>query len=96
VGCRAGDGVGALGGGFHGDLIAEGLELADVDALFAVGADAGVVELGAEVVEPCLRVGQQVPNDDQDRAADRDDGLFLAPAPSDAPVALAEEAPCSV
>ena len=39
------------GGGFEGDLVAQGLELADVVALGAVGVDAGVVEAGAQVVE---------------------------------------------
>ena len=79
------------GRGFEGDLVAEGLELPDVVALLAVGADAGVVELGAEVVEAGVGVGQQVPDDDQDRAADRDDGLLLSPAAGDAPVAFAEK-----
>ena len=65
--------------------------MADVVAFLALRADAGVVELGAEVVEAGLGVGEQVPDDDQDRAADRDDGLLLAPPPGDPPVALAEE-----
>ena len=43
---------GRSGGGFQGDLVAEGLQLADVVALGAFGTDAGVVEAGAEVVEP--------------------------------------------
>src|SRR5918994_4668208 len=79
------------GGGFEGDLVAQGLELADVVALGAVGVDAGVVEAGAEVTEAGVRVGQQVPDDDQDGPADRDDGLVGAASASDAPVALAKE-----
>jgi hypothetical protein len=48
----------------EGDLVAERLELADVVALGAFGVDAGVVEAGAQVLEPCGRVGQQMPDDD--------------------------------
>ena len=65
--------------------------MADVVALLAVGVDAGVVEVGAEVVEAGVGVGEQVPDDDQDGAADRDDGLLLAAAAGDASVAFAEE-----
>src|SRR5215218_5755027 len=46
------------GGGFEGDLVAEGFELADVVALGALSVEAGVVEAGAQVLEPCGRVGQ--------------------------------------
>src|SRR6266516_3253135 len=53
------------GGGFEGDFVAEGFELADVVALAVVGVDAPVVEVGAQVVEAGLGVGQQVPDDDQ-------------------------------
>lgn len=35
--------------------------------------------------------GSQVPDDDQDGAADRDDGLLLAASPRDASVAFSEE-----
>ena len=56
-----------------------------------VGLRAVVVEVRAEVVEARVGVGQQVPDDDQDRAADRDDGLLLPAPAGDAPVALAEE-----
>jgi hypothetical protein len=35
----------------EGDLVAEGLQLAEVVALGALGVDAGVVEAGAEVAE---------------------------------------------
>ena len=52
---------------------------------------AGVVEVGAEVDGSGLGVGQQVPDDDQDGAADRDDGFLLAAAAGDASVAFAEE-----
>ena len=60
------------GGGLEGDLVAEGLELADVVALGAFGTDPGVVEANAEVVDVGLWVGQQVPGDDQDGPANRD------------------------
>jgi hypothetical protein len=49
-------------------------------AFLAVWADAGVVVVGAEVVEVGVGVGEQVPDDDQDGAADRDDRSFLAAA----------------
>jgi hypothetical protein len=75
----------------QGDLVAERLQLADVVALAAVGVGAGVVEAGAQVVEAGIRVRQQVPDDDQDGAADRDDGPLGAAPPRDAPVALARK-----
>jgi hypothetical protein len=46
------------GCGFQGDFVAEGFELADVVAFLALWADAGVVELRAEVVEAGLGVGE--------------------------------------
>lgn len=45
------------GGGFEGDFVAEGFELADVVASFVFGAGAVVVEVGAEVVEAGFGVG---------------------------------------
>ncbi len=42
------------GGGFEGDSVAEGFELADVVAPLAFRADAVIVEPGAEVVEAGL------------------------------------------
>jgi hypothetical protein len=75
---QPGTGEAQSGCGLQGDLEAEGFELADVVACLAVRADAVVVEVGAQVVVAGLRIRQQVPDDDQDRAADRDDGLFLA------------------
>ncbi|MER7127312.1 hypothetical protein, partial [Micrococcus luteus] len=62
--------------GFEGDAVAEGFELADVVAFLAVGVGAPGVEVGAQVNEVRLGVGQQVPDDDQDGAADRDQGAF--------------------
>lgn len=70
---------------------AEGFEFADVGVLLAVGVGAGGIEVGAEIDEVHVGVGQQVPDDDQAGAADRDDGAFLALARGDAAVALAEE-----
>ena len=75
----------------EGDGVAEGFELADVVAGGAVFADALVVVAGAEVVVAGGGVGEQVPDDDQDGAGDRDEGLELAAAPGQAPVAFAEE-----
>jgi len=42
-------------------------------------------------VEAGFVVGQDVPDDDQDGSADRDDALLLAAAPGDPAVALTEE-----
>jgi hypothetical protein len=47
-----------LGGGLQGDGVAERFELADVVALGALGVDAGVVEAGAQVLEPGVGVGE--------------------------------------
>src|SRR5829696_5842163 len=80
-----------LGGGLEGDLVAECLELADVVALGALCVDAGVGEAGAQVMEAGGGVSEQVPDDDQDGAADRDDGLVGAAAFGQAPVAFSQE-----
>jgi hypothetical protein len=49
-----------------------------VVAFLAFGADAGVIEVGAQVDEVGVGVGQQVPDDGEDGSADGDDGLLLA------------------
>jgi hypothetical protein len=59
------------------------------DLAFGVGA--GRVVVRAEVDELRLLVGEQCPDDDQDRSADRDDRSLLATATGNASVALAEE-----
>ena len=79
------------GGGFEGDGVAEGFELADVVAGLAAVADAGVVEAGSKVGVARLGIGEQVPGDDEDGSADGDDGFLLAAAAGDPLVALAEE-----
>jgi len=52
-----------LRGGFEGDFEAEGFKLADVVASLTRRVGAGVVEVGPEVVEADLGVGQQVPDE---------------------------------
>ena len=52
-----------------GDSQAEGLELVDVAGDLAVPADAVVVEVRSEVVEPGFGVDEQVEDDHQDGAA---------------------------
>ena len=79
------------GGGFEGDPVAHGGELGDVVTQPAFGGDAVGVVVGAEVAEAGGGVGQQVPDDDQDGARDRDQGFELAAAFDDAAVAFAEE-----
>src|SRR5215216_7013345 len=76
------------GSRYEGDPVAQGLQLADVVAFGALGVDVGVVKAGAQVVVAQVGVGQQVPDDDQDRAAHRHDRLLGATAAGDAPVAL--------
>ena len=79
------------GGGFDGDPVAEGGELGDVVTHAAFDVDAAGVVVGSEVMEAGEGVGEQVPDDDQDGAGDRNQGLELAAAFDDAAVALAEE-----
>jgi hypothetical protein len=62
-----------LGGGFECDLVAEGLELADVMTPLVVGVDPGVVEVRAKVMEGDVWIAEQMPDDDEHRAANRDD-----------------------
>src|SRR6202171_4002512 len=83
--------VGGSGGGFEGDSEAQRGELGDVVAHPAFDVDPGDVVVGSEVVEAGEGVGEQVPDDDQDGAGDRDQGLELAATFDDAAVALAEE-----
>ena len=57
--CRgAGTGKPPSGGGFEGDLVAQCFELADVVTFFAFRADVIVVEIGAQVMETGLGIGQ--------------------------------------
>jgi hypothetical protein len=60
-------------------------------ALAALGIDAGGVVAGPEVVEAGVGVGEQVPGDDREGAAEGDDGALGAAAAGDAPVPLAGE-----
>jgi hypothetical protein len=74
------------------DLVAgEALELVDEVALVALLVDARFVEVWTEVVVAGLRVGEQVPDDGQDRVADGDDGAALAAMFDQAPIAFGEE-----
>src|SRR3954454_2333391 len=79
------------GGGLQVDLVAEGVQGADVVADGALGAAAGVVVVGSEFGEGGLLVAEQVPDDGEDGAADGDDGFLLPAASGDASVAFAEE-----
>ena len=66
--------------GFEGDAVAQGGELRDVVTGSAFNVDAGRVVVGTEVVETGRGVVQQVPDDDQDRPGNSDEGLELAAA----------------
>jgi hypothetical protein len=80
-----------LCGGLEGDFVAEGLELADVVTHLAVEVDSGVVVVGAQVVELGVVVAEQVPSNDQDGSADRDDGSLIAGPAGDLAVPLTEK-----
>jgi hypothetical protein len=85
-------GGGVLGWGLEDDLLAgEVLELADQVTFAASLIDPGPVEVGSEVVVVGLRVGEQVPDDGEDRVAHGDDRAMLAAASDQAPVTLAQE-----
>ena len=71
--------------------MAERLELVEEVAGLAVAVDSAGVVVGAQVMEAGGGIGEQVPDDHQDRAGDGDQGLALADAPDQAAVALAEE-----
>ena len=75
--CRCGVG---LGGGFEGDPVAHRGELGDVVAHPAFDVDAAGVVVGSEVVEAGGGVVEQVPDDDEDGARDRHEGLEFAAA----------------
>jgi hypothetical protein len=78
--------------GGEGDRLArELLELADQVAFLAVPVAVGLVEVGTQVAVAGPGVGQQVPDDGQDRVADRTQGALLATTSGDAAVALAAE-----
>ncbi len=62
------------GGGFEGDVVAEGFEASDVAAFLRGGRDAAVVVISAEVLKPGVRVGQQMPDDHEDGPSDGDGG----------------------
>ena len=65
--------------------------MCDVVADLSTGADSCVVEVWAEFAESGVGIGQQVPDDDEDGAADGDDGFLFASAAGQASVALTEE-----
>src|ERR1700722_31178 len=64
------------GSWLEGDLVSEGFELGDQAAGFASGVQAAGEVAGAEFVVG-LSGGQDVPDDDDHRVGDHDDGLLL-------------------
>jgi hypothetical protein len=88
----AGVWVWVLGGGRgEGDVEAEGLEAAEAVAGLAVAVGFSFVPVGAEVGEPGFGAGGQVPDDDEDGAADGALGPVAAEAPGQAAEPLAGE-----
>lgn len=72
------------GRGREGDLVAEGLELADQVAGLAGGVDVALVPVGAEFVIAGVGIVDQMPGDDQDGAGDSNDGFGVTSAFDDA------------
>jgi hypothetical protein len=70
--------------------VAERLQLVHEVAGLAALVDAAGVVVGAQVMEAGGGVGEQVPDDHQDGAGDRDQGFELADALDQAAVALAQ------
>src|SRR3954467_13450737 len=75
----------------EGDAEAECLELSNVLALLGLGVNVPREVVRAEVVEARVRLGEQVPDDDQHGAAARDDGLLLPATSRDPAEALTQE-----
>jgi hypothetical protein len=73
------------------DFEAEGFKLADVVMPPAVGADALGVVISSQIVVAHDGIGQQAPDDDQDRPGKRDENFTLAAAFDQAPVALTQK-----
>jgi paraquat-inducible protein B len=71
--------------------VAQRLKLVDEVAGLAALVDAAGVVVGAEVLEAGGGIGEQVPDDHQDRAGHSDQSFTLADAPDQAAVALAKE-----
>ena len=72
-------------------LAGEVFELAGQVPLSAQLVDPRIVVARAEVVVAGVRFGQHVPDDGEDRVADRDDGSLLATPAGQTAVAVAEE-----
>ena len=77
--------------GSEGDGVAEGLQLADVVAFLGVRVEVFGEVVASEISEPGVVGSEEVPDDDQDRAPDRDKGAFLASPFGDAPIPGTEE-----
>ena len=71
--------------------MAEGLKLTDKVSRSALLVDPTLVEVGSQVDEACVRVVKQVPNHDEDRACDSDEGSLMAPSAHEPAIALAQE-----
>lgn len=82
---------GSGGRGFEGNLVAEGLELADEVPGLAGGVEMALVPVVADLLVGGVRVVDQMSGDDEYRAGDGDQGFCLAAVFDDAPVAGAEE-----
>jgi len=75
----------------QGDVVSERLELMYQVSDLAVRVCAVGVVVGSEITVTRGRIGEQMPDDDQDRSGDRDEGFEFAASFDQPPVALAEE-----
>jgi hypothetical protein len=65
--------------------------LADVVAFLGIRVEVFGEVVGSEICEPRVVAGEQVSDDDEDRAPDRDDGAFVTSPFGDAPIPGTEE-----
>lgn len=73
------------------DGVAEGFKLADAAAFTGGRAGAAAEVIGAEVLESCLRILQEVPDYDENGTSDRDQCAFPASPAGDPSVAFTKE-----
>jgi len=78
----------------NGHVEAEGLELAEVARILALTACLLVVPAGPEIGEPRGGIGEEMPDDDEDRASDGALGL-VPPSRGRACEPLARNVRCS-
>lgn len=79
------------GRGNERDRVAEGFELSNVTALLGSRIDVSLVMIDAQILVASVWIFQQVPDDHQDGAPDRNHRPGLTTTSGDAPVAGCQE-----